>query len=253
MPTGLYAAGYCVSLSVVFTNVFMAIMSVIQTCLIFISDNITNLAEYHKWIIQRVNQTIQEQHKFIEIYDFMSATQSIYKLFLNDFCDNFIEVIKHQNSNELDKNTSIGSDTVISLDNAVLYYSFISIIRMLNPFMPFITEEIHHKLESEVIRNYPIVILESQRNIDGSTLTVECTDVLRNNFQDTLAMVKMIRSKCTSFRDGTLEIFFADNGLPMDIIRNLLKKEEKVKIFLERRNNTEEYQKQGEIEYRMKE
>lgn len=119
------------------------------------------LKPHQKWMIFRMNNVIVEQHKFISSYNFMAASQSIYQLFF-DFCDIFIELSKGAQNDE----------------SAVLKYVFIAIIKLFNPFMPFITEEIHSKFYSSIISDYPQV-LEGDFSCD---------------FEDILTVAKMARS-----------------------------------------------------------
>ncbi|KAM0688662.1 valine--tRNA ligase [Conglomerata obtusa] len=88
---------------------------------------------FMNWIYVKRNETIKNLKNSIESYNFMNATQAIYKFFMNDFCDVFIEIVKRNENNEEDKRE--------------LLHIFIDILKMFHPFMPFITEEIFYRLK----------------------------------------------------------------------------------------------------------
>lgn len=123
--------------------------------------SLSGLRPHQKWILSRLNTTIEEQHKHIGRFNFMAASQSIYQLFF-DFCDVIIEVSK-------------GTD---ARNSSILKYVFVSILKIFNPFMPFITEEIHSKLCSSMISDYP------------SVLPGDFT----NSFEDVISVAKICRS-----------------------------------------------------------
>ncbi|KAM0679721.1 hypothetical protein GINT2_002131 [Glugoides intestinalis] len=117
---------------------------------------------HHKWILSRLNKTIEDQHRFIKSYNFMMATQSAYELFF-DFCDSIIEVSKNPSPKDVE----------------ILRFVFLCILKLFHPFMPFITEELHFKLTSTTITDYPVLIKGD----------------LENNFEDLLGLAKICRSK----------------------------------------------------------
>ena len=93
-----------------------------------------------RWILNKLNICITEMHTYFDEYNFMMATRSIHSFFIYDFCDVFIEFIKGDNS---DENTRIAM--LVMADSLALF----------NPFMPFITEELHFRLTGKRIEMYP--------------------------------------------------------------------------------------------------
>lgn len=139
---------------------------------------------HHKWIINRLNTVIEEQHRCVESYNFMLGTQSVYQLIF-DFCDNIIEVSK----------------TPTPEDLKVLKYVFTSILKLLNPYMPFITEEIHFKLCSSTISDYPQIInlacLKDDLFGDILNLAKICRSkgkIIVQNFDDISYLKYLVRS-----------------------------------------------------------
>ena len=104
-----------------------------------------NLKKADKWILTVKNELIKEVTKNMESYDFHNVGNSLYKFIWNDFCDNYIELSK-ANMNDTTK--------------AVLLDVLTTILKLLHPFMPYVTEEIYDMLpfkdsESIVISTYP--------------------------------------------------------------------------------------------------
>ena len=101
-----------------------------------------NLSISDKWILNRLNETIKNVRKHMEKYEFHVVGTEIYNFVWDDFCDWYIELSKF-NKNE-----------------SVLMNVLTNILKMLHPFMPFVTEEIYMKLpihdESIMISSYPV-------------------------------------------------------------------------------------------------
>lgn len=120
----------------------------------FVLSNIEDLKEIKledlkpedKWILTKYEETIEEVQKFMEIYQFNNVGNAIYEFVWNYFCDYYIEIAKY----------SLNSNTTKS----VLCYILTGILKMLHPFMPYVTEEIYQMLpvkeaESIMIAKYP--------------------------------------------------------------------------------------------------
>ena len=104
-----------------------------------------NLKDEDKWILTRLNKTIKEVTKSMDKYDFNIVGNTLYNFVWTDFCDKYIELSKFNSSNTT---------------KTVLLKVLTSIIKMLHPFMPYVTEEIYGMLpikdtESIMISNYP--------------------------------------------------------------------------------------------------
>ena len=94
-----------------------------------------------RWIVSRLNATAGEVNRALENYRFDEAANFIYQFFWGDFCDWYLEIVKLR----LDfSETADKSATQSAL--ATLIGVFETALRLLSPFMPFITEEIWHAL-----------------------------------------------------------------------------------------------------------
>ena len=105
-----------------------------------------------KWILNKLNKVIKEVDFNFDKYEFGEVARSLYNFVWNDFASWYVEISKVdlQGSDEDNKNIS----------KNVLLYVLTAIIKMLHPFVPFITEEIYqsipHDKESITIEDWPL-------------------------------------------------------------------------------------------------
>jgi|TARA_Y100000994_G_scaffold36922_3_gene27752 valyl-tRNA synthetase len=104
------------------------------------------------WILSRLNILIQDVNKLLEDYQLGEAERILHDYIWSDFCDWYIEMAKVRFSD--------GDEEVVS----ILIYIMDILLRLLHPFMPFITEELWHRIhsmkstnniESIMISDYP--------------------------------------------------------------------------------------------------
>ncbi len=111
-------------------------------------DNYTfqNLKKEDKWILTRLNKTIKTVTKYMEKYEFNNVGAIIYDFIWTDFCDKYIEVAKFSLD---DYNTK-----------SVLLKTIDAILKMLHPFMPYVTDEVYNMLpikeETIMLSSYPV-------------------------------------------------------------------------------------------------
>jgi valyl-tRNA synthetase len=92
-----------------------------------------------RWILSRLNKTAREVNARLDQYDFHGVVQTLYHFFWDDFCDWYIELSKATITAETETpERSIARARMIS----VLEQS----LRLLHPFMPYLTEELWQKL-----------------------------------------------------------------------------------------------------------
>ncbi len=92
----------------------------------------------HRFILTRLQQVNQEVIDAIESYRFNDVAQALYQFTWHEFCDWYLEMIKPflYGNDERVKNRALN----------VLHFILESLVKMLHPVMPFITEEIYHLL-----------------------------------------------------------------------------------------------------------
>lgn len=92
-----------------------------------------------RWIISRLNQRAGEVSSLLERYDLGEAAKVLYDFIWDEFCDWYIELAKPRLGNTVSRREKLVVQNVL---NKVLT----NILRLLHPFMPFITEEIYQYL-----------------------------------------------------------------------------------------------------------
>jgi valyl-tRNA synthetase len=105
------------------------------------TDN-TDLQLRDRWILSRLNRTAQEVNTALNAYEFHAAVQTLYHFFWDDFCDWYIELVKADVTSEEDtpQRRAARSRLLSVLEQA---------LRMLHPFMPYITEELWLRLPGD--------------------------------------------------------------------------------------------------------
>jgi valyl-tRNA synthetase len=90
------------------------------------------------WLFARLAETIELVNGALSDYRFHEAAQGVYQFFWGDFCDWYIEWVKPELQNA-DRERAI-----VAWKN--LFAAFDAALRLLHPFMPFLTEELRHQL-----------------------------------------------------------------------------------------------------------
>ena len=97
-----------------------------------------------RWIISRLNKTAKVVNRALETYQFHEAVQILYHFFWDDFCDWYIELVKDEITSG-DAEIGGRGDAVIEARSRILTI-LEQALRLLHPFMPFLTEELWQKL-----------------------------------------------------------------------------------------------------------
>jgi valyl-tRNA synthetase len=131
-----------------------------------------------KWILTRLNETIETVTRLSDRYEFGEVGRALYNFIWDDFCDWYIEMAKLPlyGEDEAAKKTT----------RSILAYVLDNTMRLLHPFMPFITEEIWqnlpHQGESITIASWPQAdrALIDREAADDMKLLVEVIRAVRN-------------------------------------------------------------------------
>ena len=92
----------------------------------------------HRWMFSRLSAVATEANKALEDFRFHEAGHIIYQFFWGDFCDWYIEWVKPQLA-DTNRETAIAAWRNI-------FAAFDAALRLLHPIMPFLTEELWHRL-----------------------------------------------------------------------------------------------------------
>ena len=106
--------------------------------------SLENLKDEDKWITTKLNLLIEKVRKHMDKYEFNVVGTELYNFIWNDFCDWYIEFSKTNMDNT---------------KKSVLVYVLTNIVKLLHPFMPYVTEEIYSMLpgheETIMLSSYP--------------------------------------------------------------------------------------------------
>ena len=134
----------------------------------------------NRWILSRLNQTIQSVTSELEAYRFDRAANALYQFIWHEYCDWYLELIKPTLQNSASPEGAETRQTLIETLETTM--------RLLHPFMPFLTEEIWHTLphqgESIVVQRYPI---------PDATWTAPEMDQRFTLFEQTIGLVRTSR------------------------------------------------------------
>ncbi|MEJ2628203.1 MAG: class I tRNA ligase family protein, partial [bacterium] len=146
----------------------------------------TNL--YDKWIISKLQHTIAEIRQGLDSFRFNDATRVLYDFVWGDFCDWYLELVKSRLYENAD-------DQVRQTVQKVLVYILQQILKLLHPFMPFISEEIWQALHQfSDKKEFASIMYESYPRVEDSCKNEEVEADIRV-LQDTISAVREIRGE----------------------------------------------------------
>ena len=126
----------------------------------------TDLTEEDKWILTKYENILKSTIKHMDNYEFNLVGAETYEFVWDDFCSNYIEFAKFT----IDKNST----------KSVLCYVLTGILKMLHPFMPFVTEEIYSMLP---IKDSESIMISEYPKYDESKLFMEETEKVGNKIE----------------------------------------------------------------------
>ena len=141
--------------------------------------DISKAALEDKWILSKYNRLVSEVTENLEKYELGLAVQKLYDFIWDVFCDWYIEICKARLNGE----DADAADTAVS----VLLYVFTNTLKLLHPFMPFITEAVWQSMP-----NTDGVIMVSEWPKNSSEL-----DFAENeqDFERIMTVIKAIRNR----------------------------------------------------------
>jgi len=156
------------------------------------------LAEGDRWILHRLNETIRETGKALEEYRYNEAAMGLYQFTWSEFCDWYLELTKRDlyGSDPERKKTA----------QYILWYVLEQLLRLLHPFMPFITEEIWQALPKAGTRSEE----RGTRNLEPASIMLaaypEYCDKL--SFPEAAANMEKVMAVISAIRNirGEMEV-----------------------------------------------
>jgi len=181
-----------------------------------------------KWILSKVNALVKETTDGLESFDLGIAAQKIYDFIWEEFCDWYIEMVKPRLYSETDETKAAALWT--------LKHVLVTSLKLLHPYMPFITEEIYCTLqemagkqeaESIMISEWPVFIekLEYAKETEAVELIKEAVKGIRNvraemNVPPSRKATVFVVSDSEKIRDifTDSKVFFATLGYASEVL-----------------------------------
>ncbi|WP_026663682.1 valine--tRNA ligase [Butyrivibrio proteoclasticus] len=160
-----------------------------------------------KWILSKLNNTVKEVTENMEHYELGIAVQKVYDFIWDEFCDWYIEMVKPRLYN---------SDDAVSHEAALwtLQTVLLNALKLLHPYMPFITEEIFCTMQDEeesiMISDWPVYKDEWNFAADEKSIETikEAVRGIRNvRTQMNVAPSRKAKVFVVSDKDDVLDIF----------------------------------------------
>ena len=156
--------------------------------------------DFSDWMSQKINQTSINCKTHIETYRFDLAAAEIYELVWSNFCDWYIELNKVaiQASNNNDETNNLISNLIVNFD---------SILRLLHPFMPFITEDLSSKLAILEGKDKSEFLVKSgfTQHQPSNNNTAEHIEEIIN----IISAIRVIRAENTPIKNETLHLILS--------------------------------------------
>ncbi len=177
-----------------------------------------------RWILSRFNKVAREVHEALALYRFHEAAHVVYHFFWGEFCDWYIELVKPRLE---DADTAAAQRTFANLLSV-----FEGALRLLSPFMPFITEEIWHAiydgnppLKSISLARYPAPDA-GQINDEAETEMAIVQDMIQSvrNIRAEIADIKAqprIKTAVDVFADHDIQQLVQRNRAALERLANV--------------------------------
>lgn len=170
--------------------------------------SLEDLEEEDKWILSKLNMVSKEASENLDKYEIGMAAHKIYDFIWDEYCDWYIEMVKSRLYGE-DKKSKETAEKV-------LLYVLKDILKLLHPFMPFITEEIwQHLPENEK----PLILSEWPKYKDGF------------NFPESEDAIEYIKAGIKGIRNARAEMNIIPSKKSNQIF---VTKDEKVKDIIKK-------------------
>jgi len=168
-----------------------------------------------RWMLSRLNRTVAEVTTALEAFQFDEAAERLYHFFWHEFCDWYIELSKAALNDRLSPEANLAA-------RRVLAHTLDVSLRLLHPFMPFVTEEIWQRLpvprpsrgrkaETEMI------ILAAWPDADGSLADDEAERQMAL-VQEVITAVRTIRSEMSLPPAKEIAVHIRAEGEELEIL-----------------------------------
>jgi len=128
-----------------------------------------------EWFASRFNQAVAEMDDHFSKFRISDALMTAYKLVWDDFCSWYLEAVKPNYGDPIDRET---------YQSTIRFFE--GVLKLLHPFMPFLTEELWHQLAEReekdcvIVAEYPKVESFDQAVLDKAKIAFELISQIRN-------------------------------------------------------------------------
>ncbi|MEI8090860.1 MAG: class I tRNA ligase family protein [bacterium] len=147
-----------------------------------------NLYQIDLRILNQINKTSKAMTEYLNNYEYGLAKIEFEKFFRHDFCDNYLEIVKDKIYKP--EKYANGDKQKISAQFA-LYHTLLAIIKLIAPYLPFVTEELYQTYYKENIQTDSLHVLKYP---NGDIFTIEQgmenVDLL---IEDLLTIIEKVR------------------------------------------------------------
>ncbi|SDC09127.1 valine--tRNA ligase [Williamwhitmania taraxaci] len=152
-----------------------------------------------EWFEAKFNQTLEQVNQQFDAYNISEALMVVYKLFWDEFSSWYLEAIKPAFNQPIDGKT---------LNTTIEFFE--RLLKVLHPYMPFLTEEIYHLIKERDAKDSIMVSLWPVAKAFDSAILEEF-----ENLKETVANVRSVRQDKNIPHKETLELFVKREGSPL--------------------------------------
>jgi valyl-tRNA synthetase len=181
--------------------------------------NITETLD--KWIISRLHKAIAKATKEFEVFEYADARSAIEDFFWNDFCDNYLEIVKVRAYDEKGENPQ-GQKSAVH----TIYHCLNAILKLFAPFTPHITEELYaHIFDAEYAKTGSIHARGQWPKAENFAYdeTSETAGIITREILDVIRKVKAEANVSVKFPLELIEIEQKDSKIDLNSIIEDLK------------------------------
>ncbi|MBM4177200.1 valine--tRNA ligase, partial [Candidatus Gribaldobacteria bacterium] len=174
-----------------------------------------NLKAEDKWILFNLNKTIERATTNFESYEYSKVKDEVDHFFWSNFCDNYLEFVKHR----------LYQDKPDEKVKQILYNILLCVLKIYAPLMPFITEELYQAYYKPFEKEKSIHLASWPKPIAG----FDFTEKEQEEFNGALKVIAEIRAYKSSkqiSQGAELDVFETPTPLPenlIDFVKNVCK------------------------------
>ncbi|QHI71516.1 valine--tRNA ligase [Aminipila terrae] len=178
-----------------------------------------SLKDEDKWIIARVNDAVQYVTGSMDKFDLSLAGQRVYEVIWNEYCDWYIELVKGRLYGEDEEDKKVARYVLVRVLKDML--------RLLHPFMPFITEEIwsflpktdKEKSNAEAAGNPQGFLIKENWPVFDSSLTFEEEVKKLDMAMEAIRNIRNIRAEAEAAPSRKLRAIILSKGRDLEFIK----------------------------------